>query len=132
MNKQDMMRAIVFHGALPEGWKRHEGMRMYRNSRGEQLTDKEVYEYRRGYVCAVCGHGPDSDMRHLTIECFYAVDEVSSKFTKEDHGYSLRLCKGCRARFLFHHLARFIDEGGRLAEPNLDASGNVVLVVEPI
>lgn len=129
MNQEDALKSLVWEHTLPDGWERDIAMRAYRNPEGAIITDREVRQARFPYTCAVCGHGPDLDIRHITIECFYAVDEVSPKFVDDGKGYTIRVCKGCRARFLFHHLATFIDEKGRLAVSNLDSDGIVTLGV---
>ena len=89
------------------------------------VTDKQVMEEERFYTCAVCGYGPDADIRHISIECVYAVDEVSPNFVLDEktNAYRIQVCKGCRSRFLFHHVSDFIDTKGRLADERLGSDG---------
>ena len=84
-------------------------------------------------TCQVCG-AVTLDIRHLGIECWYDLTEVSQKFhiqtIKNENSdfliniYRLRVCKGCRNVFMFDFLANFIKYGKaiRLAQ-NIDEEG---------
>lgn len=59
--------------------------------------------------CQVCGQ-VDEDIRHVGVECFYAVDEVVPEAEEQlvlqrsgkrfPWGYTIVCCKDCRADFL--------------------------------
>ena len=72
--------------------------------------------------CQICGV-ITPDIRHLTIDCFYELGEVSPKFERiksysEDGGwkwvYNLQICKGCRSVFMFDYLGDFIKNGAKV------------------
>jgi len=84
-------------------------------------------------VCQICGV-ETPDIRHIEIDCFYDLSEVSEKFYRMDwyrkgkknpkHSYLIRVCKGCRSVFMFDFLSSFIKYGKafRLAQ-NIDEEG---------
>jgi hypothetical protein len=78
-------------------------------------------------VCRTEGY----DRRTLALRYFYAIEEVSELFThdKESGLYSLRTCKGCRAKFL-SLLGQWVRSGGRLADDGLDDDGNQSVTLE--
>jgi len=126
--KQKTLDSLVFKNKPPRRWQRNIAMRCWQSAKGQKyVTDKERMIHENRYTCAICGFGPDKDIRHLTIDCFYAVDEVSPKFIETERGYSLRFCKGCRSIFLFSYLAAFVDKKGRLADPRLGPDGIIEL-----
>ena len=121
-----------FEKRPPSRWERDVARRGWSSPDGEQfISDRDVREKTFSYTCSICGEGPDRDIRHLAIDCLYDVSEVSPKFVlRQDSGaafYSMPICKGCRANFLFTHLARFVDTKGRLANPGLGSDGIIEL-----
>ena len=125
---------LVFYKKAPRRWKRNVAMRGW-SSQGSRkfIGDRDVMRETLRHTCVVCGSGPDQDIRHLTIDCLYDVSEVSPSFVlqedKKGASYTMPICKGCRANFLFTHLARFISTRGRLSEPGLDSDGLIALFV---
>lgn len=74
-------------------------------------------------ICQVCG-AETPDIRHIKIECFYELGEVSDKLKKVEDGYIIQVCKGCRAVFLFGYLKDFIENGGKKRkEAGIDEEG---------
>ena len=120
------LRKLIFEKRPPRGWVQDMALRRWTSPKGRFcVTAKEVYLATVFFTCAVCGDGPDEDIRHISIDCFYAVEEVSPKFVRDEKTgiYRIQVCKGCRARFLFHHLADFIDTKGRLADERIGSDG---------
>ena len=88
--------------------------------------DKIRWETLNRDMCMVC-ETEGFDRRTLLVDCFYALNEASEKFidlhlVEGLTGFALRICKGCRARFM-QHLAAWINEKGRLADSHLDDNG---------
>lgn len=68
-------------------------------------------------LCQVCGETLHGDGRHLVLDYFYDLREVSSKFETFTLGYKksyvLKTCKNCRGDFLAvlkqFCLGKFVD-----------------------
>lgn len=123
---------LVFEKSPPYKWRKDVAMRGWVSPHGKKfIAERDVWRETTIHTCAICGDGPDRDIRHLAIDCFYDLSEVSSSFVLQDDKklacYSMPICKGCRANFLFTHLVRFIDTKGRLAESGLGSDGIVEL-----
>ncbi len=85
-------------------------------------------------TCQVCGEEVD-DIRHISIDCFYNLSEVSDRWQVVDipgkegqfgkRVYTLLVCKGCRAVFMFDFLKLFIERGGEIRRKSrTDTNGN--------
>jgi len=85
-------------------------------------------------ICQVCGKETE-DIRHISIDCFYDLTEVfggwKETFVRGENGqfgkniYTIRVCKGCRAVFIFDFLKPFIERGGLVRRQSLtDTNGN--------
>ena len=81
--------------------------------------------------CQVCGEDAGGDIRHVGVECFYDLSEISGKLTiqtatripsgQEVRIYSIKVCKGCRSVFMVDYLKHFIEHGGGIRrQKNLD------------
>ena len=123
--EKDEAIEIIARGENTDGWVRDEDGLIWRNGE-ETITDLEVAECIREHTCAVCGYGYDPDIRTLRIGCFYELAEVSDKFIREGDYYYIKVCKGCRAVFMFEYLAAFIKSEGVKNREELDNSGNIL------
>ena len=85
-------------------------------------------------TCQVCGEEVE-DIRHISIDCFYDLTEVFGGWKQEripgkegQFGkivYTILVCKGCRAVFMFDFLKTFIEKGGEIRRRSkTDTNGN--------
>ena len=119
--KRQIISNKVFHNKLPKGWKYDFNRHAISSAGGrDSISDMEIQEYIGDHTCAICGDGPDADIRYLRIGCFYELKEVSEKFRKlEDTNlYYLPFCKSCRGHFMFEILGKWVKSQGHKEHEN--------------
>lgn len=126
ITKEEVIKRLAFGCKVPRNWQKDYDMRIWRNVKTQDyIKDLDVFIYASDYHCQTCGV-TTADIRHITIDCFYELKEVSPKFvmTKQyfedkEHWkwvYTILVCKGCRSLFMFDYLAHFVDNAKRLRE----------------
>lgn len=108
MSKKKEIVYEIAMGRVPGGWEKDPtriGWKKGKQFVGALEVEKEI----GNHTCAICGDGPDPDIRYLRIGCFYDLNEVSDKFEKIDNLYVLPFCKACRGHFMFEVLGKWVN-----------------------
>jgi hypothetical protein len=116
-------------GRVPDGWIYSSSAYIWRKGRS-RITDLEIYKIVKDHTCAICGEGPDPDIRYLRIGCLYDLKEVSEKFEymhKREY-YLLPFCKPCRGHFVFEVLKPWVESKGHKEHPNWNGEAIVQFV----
>ena len=122
MKKQEKeaLRRIVFDNEPPRGWVKSIDRAGWQTPKGRYfVSDKNIHQETIDNTCAICGDGPDPDIRWLRIACFYELHEISNKFQvdiiKDKDGYNHRFyilpfCKSCRGHFMSEVLGKWLNK----------------------
>lgn len=93
----------------------------------KRISQEDVIRWIEDHKCAICGDGPDLDIRYLRISCFYDLTEISTKFQQasidiKEGGkyqyYILGFCKPCRGHFMTEILGKWLESKGHKEHPN--------------
>ena len=130
MSTEEIIRKIALK-QIPRGWKFDNNKLGWSTPSGKKFIGAlEIEEWLGDHTCAICGDGPDLDIRWLRIACFYDLSEISDKFrlSEDKKLYLLPFCKPCRGHFMSEILGKWINSKGHKEHPNWNGKNLIQFV----